>query len=183
MKRLLAALACALAIAAPSAARGAPCQRVLVVRDGKAFTFETLTAPGFSPDSSPTVAWCDGDLYPATLALQLLIDSKALELAQAVAALVESERANERAAATAVLLECQQGQDTERDGRLACERDMVPAPRPTPTRKPAWKRWQTWVGSGIAAVVVVVAVAAQEDHPLLWAAGGVGVGIVVGGAL
>ena len=159
-----------------------PCERVVVVRDGKVFSVETVNAPGFDSRTAPTVVWCDGDLYPTSDAALLIEDSKKLPVCEERLEIERRWRANDRTSCEADIAQCQGREASERSGRLACERDKVPPPKPAKPPLPAWKRPVFWVGTAILASVVTVGIATGEDHPLLWAAGGIGAGFMIGGS-
>lgn len=160
----------------------APCDRVVVVRDGKVFTVETVNAPGFDSRTAPTAVWCDGDLYPTDDAASLIEDSKKLPVCEERLEIERRWRSNDRASCEADIAQCQGREAGERASRLACERDKAPPPKAVEPSRAAWKRPVFWVGAAILASVVTVVVVTGEDHPLLWAAGGVGAGVMIGGS-
>lgn len=79
--------------------------------------------------------------------------------------------------------ECRTLLQIKSDALTACETQRAcPPPPPLPEEPEVYERWTTWVGVGVTTVAIVVGVT-SGDHPLVWAAGGFGVGIVIGGAL
>ena len=79
--------------------------------------------------------------------------------------------------------ECRTLLQLKSDALTDCETQRACPPPPPPAEEPeVYERWTTWVGVGVTAVAIAVGVT-SGDHPLVWAAGGVGVGIAFGGAL
>lgn len=167
---LLAAMLVVMALAPAARAEACVPGQVLVIRDGQAAT----------KDGAP-VPLCDGDLYAVEHAEALLQDAMALAVEQARRRVDQAEHDAERVGWVRELEACRARGDACEVSRLACERDRAPPPRKPPDEPRWYERASFWAGSALALTAVVVGVSTGREHPLLWAAGGVGVGVVVGG--
>lgn len=165
---VLAAMLVIIALAPSARAEACVPGQVLIVRDGQAKTKDGTSVP-----------LCDGDLYAVEHAEALLQDAMALAVEQARRRSDQTEHALERDGWVRALDACRAREDACESARLACERDRSPG---KPPDEPGWyERASFWAGSALALTAVVVGVSTGSEHPLLWAAGGVGVGVVVGG--
>ncbi len=164
---------CCLAASTPVRA-GEPCRRAVVIRDGRPFAPETVIAPGFDPRRSATAPWCDGDLLPTSEVASLLIAESERDACRDELANERDLREIDRDEAIELLRLCT-------EARLECERDVAPPPTKPKPRPKAYERASFWVGAAITTAAITAAIVA-DDHPLLWAAGGAGLGIMVGGS-
>lgn len=79
-------------------------------------------------------------------------------------------------------IECRELLAIERDARRAAEEAIAPPPPPKEEPPAFYEKWSFWVGTGLAVAALGVGLS-TEDHPLVWAVGGFGLGVVVGGEL
>lgn len=174
-------LVATLALTASAARAGEPCRRAITIRDGKPFDPKVAKAPGFDPQTAPTVPWCDGDGLPTSEVVRLLeIEDREPKLRSAVQVAEERLKA-EQAERAADKLEADKNLRACHETRLACERDKVPAPEPRPSPKRIYEKTTFWVGAGLIVASVITGVATKSDHPALYTAGGAGLGIMVAG--
>ena len=126
----------------------------------------------YAPINAGDAASCDGVLAPTADLARLLKAETAGELC--TIDLVECRRLREAAERRAR----EQLAATEA-ARRSCEQEQAPPP----DRPSLVEAASTWVGAAIFLGAVVTGVATRSNHPLLWAAGGAGAGIVIGGAM
>lgn len=170
-------------IAAP-AHTASPCPEVFVVRDGRLFTQEDVTKPGFDAKTSPSSvgSWCDGDLYPTDDAALLVKDSKQLKIERERLEIERRGRDNDKVRYEGLLSDCEQRESIEHEGRVLCELDKGPSPTSKPEPPTFYEKAAFWVGTAILAGSVTYGIAAKDEHPILFGAGGIGVGMMIGSA-
>lgn len=177
--RMRALLAVVVLLATGAAAYAEPCppNQPRRLRDGgKAFDAAGNEVPV-----------CSGDLYAPSDILALYTEVKRLEraLEAKTIALAELEVDLQDGALRAEDLQIEVKRlsaelEATRAAREAAEKAKRPDP---PTRAPVYARWSTWVGAGIVVASIVTGVATKSNHPMLWAAGGAGAGMVLGGVV
>lgn len=141
-------------------ARAADCAQTVVVIDGRAFTPETVLAPGFDAKTAPTAPWCDGVLGPSLDGQRIVEAEKKLRVAEIDEAAAKDDLAREREKHAEDLAADKATLDVSEKARRACETAQTPT---CPTCEEHMGAGTGFlIGGGVVAVALTILYAATR---------------------